>query len=71
MQIEILTYGFVLTDSLRNHAERRLRFSLSSSDEHVQRIEMRLSDIYDSRGGTDKCCHLRVVLSGLPEVIVE
>ncbi len=71
MQIDIQTRNFHLTSALRSYAERRLRFSLTCADNHVQRVVVRLSDINGPRGGEDKRCHLQVVLSGLPEVVVE
>jgi len=71
MQIDIQARSFSLTDSLRNHAERRLRFALSCCDGHIQRVVMRLSDINGPRGGADKRCHLRLVLGGLPDVLIE
>ena len=71
MQIDIQAHDFSLTDALRNHAERRLRFALTCCDEHIQRIVMRLSDINGPRGGVDKRCHLQVVLAGLPDVVIE
>ena len=71
MQIDIQTRNFGLTQALRNHAERRLRFALTSAGNHVQRIIVRLSDINGPRGGEDKRCHLQVALAGLPDVVVE
>jgi ribosomal subunit interface protein len=71
MQIDIQSRNFSLTDALRRHAERRLRFTLTCYDDHILRIVMRLSDINGPRGGTDKRCHLQVVLSGLPDVVIE
>ena len=71
MQIDIQTRNFSLTDALRSHAERRLRFALTCCDDHIQRVVMRLSDINGPRGGADKRCHLQVVLAGLPDVVVE
>ncbi len=71
MQIDIQARNFSLTDALRSHAERRLRFALTCRDDHIQRVVMRLSDINGPRGGSDKRCHLRVVLAGLPDVVVE
>ena len=70
MQIDIKTYNLPLTDALRSHAERRLRFALTCCDKHIQRVVMRLSDINGPRGGTDKHCHLQVVLAGLPDVVI-
>ena len=71
MQIDIQARNFSLTDALRSHAERRLRFALTCCDDHIQRVVMRLSDINGPRGGADKRCHLQVVLAGLPDVVVE
>ena len=71
MQIDIQTRNFYLSEALRNYAEWRLRFALTSVDNHVQRIVVRLSDINGPRGGEDKRCKIMVVLSGMPEVVVE
>jgi ribosome-associated translation inhibitor RaiA len=71
MHIDIQTRHFSLTDALRSHAERRLRLALTCCDQYIQRIVMRLSDINGPRGGTDKHCHLQVVLAGLPDVVIE
>ena len=71
MQIDIQTRNFSLTDALRSHAERRLRFALTCCDDQIQQVLMRLSDINGPRGGADKRCHVQVVLDGLPDVVVE
>ena len=71
MQIDIKARDFPLTDALRSHAERRLRFALSCCGDHIQRVVIRLSDINGPRGGADKCCHLQVVLGGVPDVVVD
>jgi len=71
MQIDIQARDFSLTDALRSHAERRLRFALTCCDDHIQRVVMRLSDINCPRGGADKRCHVQIVLAGLPDVVIE
>lgn len=71
MQIDIQARNFPLTDALRNHTKRRLGFSLSARDDHIQRVIVRLSDINGPRGGTDKCCHIQVALTHLPDVVIE
>jgi len=71
MQIDIKAHDFPLTDALRSHAERRLRSALTCCGEHIRRVAMRLSDINGPRGGSDKRCHLQVVLTGLPDLVVE
>jgi len=71
MQIDIQARNFTLTDALRNHAVRRLRFALTCCDQYIQRVIMRLSDINGPRGGEDKRCHVQVVLDGLGDVVIE
>ena len=71
MQVDIQARNFSLADALHRHAERRLRFALTCCDDQIQRVVMRLSKINRPRGGTDKRCHLQVVLDGLPDVLVE
>ncbi|NOZ52108.1 MAG: HPF/RaiA family ribosome-associated protein [Gammaproteobacteria bacterium] len=71
MQIDIQARNFPLTDALRNHIERRLGFALSTRDDHIQRVMVRLSDINGPRGGADKCCHIQVILTHLPDVVIE
>lgn len=71
MQIIIKAREFSLTDTLRDHVERRLRFALTVGDKQIQRVVVRLSDINGPRGGLDKCCNLQVVLAGLNDVVVE
>ena len=71
MKFVIKTKNFSLTDALRDHAERRLRFALTFCDDHINQIVVRLSDINGPRGGADKRCHLHVILTGLPDVVVE
>ena len=71
MQIDIQACNFSLTQALRGHIERRLGFALSSRNEYIQRIMVRLSDINGPRGGEDKCCHIQVVLPQLTDVVIE
>ena len=71
MRIDIQARNFPLTAALRNHGERQLRFALACCDDHIKQVVMRLSDINGPRGGADKRCHLQVMLTGLPDVVVE
>ena len=71
MQIDIQALNFPLTKALRAHIERRLGFALSSRNNHIQRVKVRLSDINGPRGGEDKCCHIQVMLTQLSDVVIE
>jgi len=71
MQINIQARNFSLTNALRSHVERRLDFALSTRDDHIQRVMVRLSDVNGPRGGQDKCCHIQVVIPNLTDVVIE
>ena len=71
MQINITSQRFSLTDALKQYVKRRINFSLSTKSEHINKVDIRLSDINGPRGGTDKRCHLHVVLKGMPDVVIE
>lgn len=71
MRIDIQARDFSLTDALRGHVRRRLGFALSSADEHIQRVMVRLCDINGPRGGADKRCRIQVLLDRLPDVVIE
>jgi len=71
MQIVIHALDFGLTDALRRHADRRLRSVLTCYDEHILRVVMRLTGNSGARGEVGKCCHVQVLLVGLPDVVVE
>ena len=71
MQIDIQARNITLTDALRSHAEQRLRSAMNCYDDYIQRVVMQLSGINNPRGSANKCCHLRVVLAGLFDVVVK
>ena len=71
MQINIQSHNFPLTNALRGHVERRLGFALSTRNQHIQKVMVRLSDINGPRGGEDKCCRIMVVLPHLQDVVIE
>jgi ribosomal subunit interface protein len=71
MQLDIQARSFSLTTALQNYAEMRLRSSLTCFSENIQQVDMRLSDINGPRGGSDKRCQVRIILAGLPDVVVE
>ncbi len=71
MRIDIQTRGFKLTDSLRQHTERRLQFALSWAVYEVRKVVVRLSDINGPRGGNDKRCYIQIPIPGSPDVVIE
>ena len=71
MNIHIQARGFALTDSLREHAERRLRFALGWADDHLRQVSVRLSDENGPRGGEDKRCRIQIAFSGTPGMVID
>lgn len=71
MRIHIQSSSFVLTEGIREHAVRRLRFALSHVADHIRRVTVHLSDINGPRGGVDKCCRMVVTMEKLAEIAVE
>lgn len=70
MQIDIRTHGFALTDAIRDHIERRLRFALARASAHVGRVAVHLSGI-DGPRGVEKRCRLRVRLKNCADVMID
>jgi len=71
MQIDIQALNVPLNVETQGHIKRRLGFALSTHDDHIQRVIVRLSDVNGPRGGEDKCCQVRVVLPHLADVVIE
>ena len=71
MQIAIQTNGFEITEGLRVHVERRIRFAFDWADLVVNKVAVRLSDLNGPRGGEDKRCVIQVAVSGAPDVVIE
>jgi ribosome-associated translation inhibitor RaiA len=71
MRINIQARGFMLTEGLRDHAERRMRFALGASSGRLRSLVMQLADENGPRGGVDKRCTIRASLPGAPPVIIE
>ena len=71
MRINIRAQGFELTDSLREHTERRLRFALGWADDRLRQISVRLSDENGPREGEDKRCRIQITFRGAPSVVID
>lgn len=71
MKVDVHAQGFPLTDALAEHAQRRLRFALKHATDRVQQVTVRLADINGPRGGVDKRCSVRLVMNGIPDIVME
>ncbi len=70
MQIDIQSRGFSLTEGLRHHCDRRLRFALGPASDRLRAVSIRLTDENGPRGGIDKRCTLRAKLPGSPQIVI-
>ena len=55
----------------RDNIASKLGMKLGKFASSIERITMRLSDANGPKGGRDQICQLKVVLSGLPSIVVE
>jgi ribosome-associated translation inhibitor RaiA len=56
VRIEVRGRAGLLSDPLRAHAERRLRFAVGRFASRVEKLTVRVDDVNGPRGGVDKEC---------------
>lgn len=67
----IRAVGTHLDRADRDYIRRKLGRKLGKFAESVERASVRIEDVNGPRGGVDKRCRIKVVLSGLPSAVVE
>ena len=63
--------GATLDSEDRDDIARKLGMRLGKFASSIERVTVRLSDVNGPKGGVDHKCLIKVVLSGLPSVVVE
>lgn len=63
--------GDRLDGSAKAYIRRKLGMKLGKFSHSIERVSVRVKDINGPRGGRDKNCRIKVVLAGLPSIIVE
>jgi CBS domain-containing protein/ribosome-associated translation inhibitor RaiA len=63
--------GVELGDDDRAYVRQRLGLKLGKFATSIERVTVRVEDVNGPRGGVDQRCRIKVVLSGLPSVVVE
>lgn len=61
----------MLSSGDRDAIARKLGMRLGKFASSMERVTVRLSDVNGPKGGIDHSCLIKVVLSGLPSVVVE
>jgi CBS domain-containing protein len=67
----VRSLGSVLDAADRTYLRRKLGRKLGKFASSIERTSVRVEDVNGPRGGIDKHCRIKVVLTGLPSVIVE
>lgn len=63
--------GVDLDDDDHALIRRKLGMKLGKFATSIERVSVRVTDTNGPRGGVDQVCNVKVVLSGLPSVVVE
>lgn len=67
----VRTIGVKLGVEDRDYIRRKLGMKLGKFGADIERISVRVEDVNGPRGGVDQRCRIKVVLRGLPSVLVE
>ena len=67
----IRVFGARLSRAEREEIRRKLGFKLGKYARAIERVSVRFTDVNGPRGGIDQLCRIKVVLNGLPSVVVE
>ena len=71
MQFEIRGKEISISQVLRDHVERRLRFALDRFAGRIRKVHVILGDLNGPRGGIDKCCKLAISLDRPSTIVLE
>lgn len=69
--LSIRTAGIGSDRATSNHVRGKMGLKLGKFARHIERVTVRFKDVNGPRGGVDSLCRVKVVLSGLPSVVVE
>jgi CBS domain-containing protein len=69
--VNVRVTGVNLSDENRTEIRRKLGARLGKFGSSIERVSVRVEDVNGPRGGVDKTCRIKVVLSGLPSVVFE
>ncbi|MEN9579090.1 MAG: hypothetical protein RJA70_2099 [Pseudomonadota bacterium] len=71
MKIDIRFRNLQASDSLREHALRRVHFHLSRFGQEVGSVCVRIGDVNGPKGGLDKQCHVTLRGPSLSSIVID
>jgi hypothetical protein len=63
--------GVGLTQDDQTYIRQSLGMKLGKYASSIERVSVRMEDVNGPRGGVDQVCRIKVVLAGLPSVVVQ
>lgn len=63
--------GVDLSDEDRDYIRRKLGFRFAKFGTSIERVTVRMTDDNGPRGGVDQVCQIKVVVIGLPSIVIE
>lgn len=60
-----------LNDFDESYIRRKLGMKLGKFADAIERVTVRLKDVNGPKGGVDKRCRIKIVISGLPSLLIE
>jgi len=70
MRLQLNSKGIELTEDLKEHIKRRVRFALGRFAGKLRTVSVRLSDNNGPRGGVDQCCLVVLQLGRQRSILV-
>ncbi len=71
MKVHIQSRHFELTEGLKAHIQRKLKFALSRMESHITAISVCLSDVNGPKGGLDALCQLQVSIANMEDIVIK
>lgn len=59
------------SEHVDRHARERLGSALSHFESRVERVDVVLDDVHGTKHGVERCCTVRISLSGASDVLVQ
>ena len=71
MNLHIQSKTFSLTGALKQYVKRKVDSVIQQRADHIQRINVNLSDINGPHGGIDKRCQVHLVIPRMPDIVIQ